>query len=188
MPPPDPELCAWTLQRASGGLFAHGPLVPSQEAGPLGGRLHPRVREEWQRVLAEYFGPLNMTAEQVEHTLARLGGYIQRSGEVVTLQTLCKWSGERLYDLIARALVPASAAAPKAATQEAPRRPAEWRQPEQRVDSPAFRPLERDRSGTGPKPLSVADHFLSSGVPPLPAELADRGREWAKSIGLRVAG
>lgn len=102
MPTPDPEHCAAVLASKAGGLFAHGPLLPGDTE--LGGLLHPAIRTEWQRVLSEYFGPLNYSQGQVDDVLDKLGSWIARRGEPVTLQLLCKFRGERLQQYCAQAL------------------------------------------------------------------------------------
>lgn len=123
MPAPDPEHCAAVVARAAGQLFAHGPLLPGR-ATELGGELHPAIRKEWQRVLAEYFGPLHYTADQVDATLLKLGQWIAMRGEAVTLQVLVKFRGERLQQFIATALAwnGGRAAAPRSRPPDESRR------------------------------------------------------------------
>ncbi len=102
MPKPDPEHCAAVLAGKAGKLFAFGPLLPG--SSELGGLLHPAIRSEWQRVLVEYFGPLNYSQSQVDEVLAKLGSWMARRGEPVTLQLLCEFRGERLQQYCAQAL------------------------------------------------------------------------------------
>lgn len=152
-PAPNPEHCAFVMQRTSGGLFVHGPLVPCATETSLGGLLHPQIRAEWQRVLQEYFEPLNLTAEQIEKSLERLGRWIGAQGEAVTLQSLYKWGGERLHEMMALALAWDG--------QPRPQEPARAAARLARPHTTEARPSRPERSGD-PAPLSalVAEHVL----------------------------
>jgi hypothetical protein len=177
MPPPDPERCAAVLQEASGRAFAYGPLRPLSPGKPnllgaklLGGWLHPSIRDEWARVLHEYFAPLNMTVDQIDSTLSQLGQFIKARGETVVLHTLTKWRGERLHELMARAL--AWDGTPPVGQAREAEHGSRYRPPEDELAR---------RRGSGqrePQPLSAAEH-LRTIAPRPPVELTQQQREWA---------
>lgn len=172
MPELDPERCAFALQEAAGGLFAHGPLQ-------LNGRLHKRFRDEWVRVLGDYFGPLNMTQEQVEADLRKAGRFIKARGELVDLSMLVKFKGEQLFSFMARGLAFDGVTMPASA----PRGPAaHHRRP------PVEDELARRRAPQRSAPQQVGAlaqlQALQDSAPTPSAELM----QWVRGYGLTLVG
>jgi hypothetical protein len=172
MPGPDPEHCAAVLQKASGGLFIHGPLVPTAVESELGGRLHPCIRNEWMRVLEAYFKPLNMTRAQIDADLGQLGRFIKARGLKIVLPTLVNFKGERFVLFMMRAL----AWDGRALVQAVPSAPRPSRQAD---DELAGRRPPPRRSE--PEPIRMADHLRELRIP---APLTSAQREFAERMGV----